>query len=276
MNDRPIVALVGSLDTKGEEYAFARDAIREHKADAVLIDVGVLGEPTVRPDIAASEVAKAASNDVVSLRSTGDRGVAMQAMADGAATIVAGLRGERDLKGVLALGGSNAAYVLSVVAARLPVGFPKLLVSTMAAGDTRGYVGETDLTLMYPVVDINGLNRVSRAVIRNAAAAIAGMAHGYTDDPGESAPVVAISMMGVTTTVAMAVAERLGAAGIETLSFHTTGTGGRTMESLSGVDSSLVSPISRRRSLPTNSSVAFARRVPSGLLRLALRGSLKW
>ena len=145
----------------------------------------------------------------------------------------------------------------------------------MAAGDTRNYIGETDLTLMYPVVDINGLNRVSRAVIRNAAAAIAGMAQRQQEDADEMAPAVAISMMGVTTTVAMAVSEQLRAAGFETLSFHMTGSGGRTMESLIRSGSSLGWPISRHRSLLTNSSAGSVQRGPSESPQQVWRGSPK-
>lgn len=232
MNDHPVIALVGALDTKGVEHAHAREVLRELGADALLIDTGVLSAPAVEADVGADVVAAAGGGDLASLRAAGDRGVAMKVMADGAATIVEDLRRAGRIHGVLALGGSNAAYVLSVVAARLPVGFPKLLVSTMAAGDTRGYVGETDLALLYPVVDINGLNRVSRRVIRNAAGAIAGMARAGAPPEADDRPVVAISMMGVTTAVAADVAARLEAADLETLSFHTTGAGGRTMESL--------------------------------------------
>lgn len=232
MTRPPIVALVGAFDTKGPEYAFARDVLVEHGCEVLLVDTGVLGEPGVVPDIGAAEVAQAAGTDIAVLRSAADRGAAMTAMADGAAQVVARRVDGAGLDGVLSLGGSNAAYVLSVVAARLPIGLPKLLVSTMAAGDTRAYVGETDLTLMYPVVDINGLNRVSRLVIRNAAVAIAGMAHVDRTARSDEAPVAAISMMGVTTTCAIAMTKHLEDAGIEPLSFHATGAGGRTMESL--------------------------------------------
>ncbi len=235
MTGQSVVALVGALDTKGDEYAFARDVLAGLGCGTVLVDVGVLGQPRGHPDVPAADVASAAGADLDTLRAQADRGAAMITMAQGAAEVVARLHREGAIAGVLGLGGSNAAYVLSVVATRLPVGFPKLLVSTMAAGDTRAYVGETDLTLMYPVVDINGLNRISRAIICNAAAAIAGMARSavvLSASDANDAPVAAISMMGVTTSVAADVASRLERVGIEPLSFHATGTGGRTMESL--------------------------------------------
>lgn len=233
MTDPVVIALVGALDTKGVEYAFARDILREHGAEGLLVDIGVLDEPAVVPDVAAEDVARAGGGSLEALRTLGDRASAMRVMAEGAATVIERMRRERDLAGVLMLGGSNAAYVMSVVAASLPVGFAKLLVSTMSAGDTRAYVGETDLTLMYPVVDINGLNRVSRTVIRNAVAAIAGMASEAGRAIEDStAPVAAISMLGVTTTAAAAVSRHLEGEGIETMSFHATGAGGRAMESL--------------------------------------------
>lgn len=241
MTYEPVVALVGALDTKGPEYAYARDVLAEQGCRVLIVDTGVLGEPGIVPDIAAEAVAQAAGADLAMLRQAADRGVAMTAMANGAAEILARSLADAGLDGVLALGGSNAAYVLSVIAARLPIGLPKLLLSTMAAGDTRAYVGETDLTLMYPVVDINGLNRISRVVIRNAALAVAGMAHAPSAGTSDETPLAAISMLGVTTACGAAVSARIEAAGIEPLSFHATGAGGRTMESL--ISSGLVTGV---------------------------------
>lgn len=232
MTRSPVVALVGAFDTKGSEYAYARDVLVEHACEVLLVDTGVLGKPAIKPHVTASEVAAAAGSSLETLREAGDRGAAMKAMATGAAELLQQRMGGPGLDGVLSLGGSNAAYVMSVVAARLPIGFPKLLLSTMAAGDTRAYVGETDLTLMYPVVDINGLNRVSRLVIRNAALAMAGMAHHEDSGEIDTTPVAAISMMGVTTDLVSAMTSHFEDAGIEPLSFHATGAGGRTMESL--------------------------------------------
>lgn len=232
MTKSPVIALLGALDTKGPEYAYARDVLIKHDCEVLLIDFGVLGEPSIEPDVAAADVARAAGIELEALRGAGDRGAAMKAMAIGAADLLEQRLSNPGLDGVLSLGGSNAAYVLSVVAARLPIGFPKLLLSTMAAGDTRAYVGETDLTMMYPIVDINGLNRVSRVVIRNAALAIAGMAHDDDTTETDTTPVAAISMLGVTTAVVTAMTEHFEQAGIEPLSFHATGAGGRTMESL--------------------------------------------
>ena len=156
----------------------------------------------------------------------------MEAMATGAARIARGLYDKGSLHAVMGLGGSNAAYVMSVVAAALPTGVPKVLVSTIAAGDTRSYVGAADLTLVYPVVDISGLNRISRRILANAAAACAGMALAPAVEESEERPLAAVSMFGVTTACCTAIRDRLAARGIEALTFHATGVGGRSMEAL--------------------------------------------
>lgn len=226
------VALLGALDTKADEYAFVRDLLSGLGCAALLVDTGVLGVPGTGADIGRQEVARAAGHDLDDLRAADDRGAGMTAMAAGAAVVLGRLHAEGRIAAVMAIGGSNAAYVMSAACAGLPIGFPKLLVSTMAAGDTRPYVGNTDLTLMYPVVDINGLNRISKHVLTNAASACAGMALAtYRPDP-EEPEVVAISMFGVTTACGTILRECLTSSGIEALTFHATGVGGRTMEAL--------------------------------------------
>lgn len=227
-----VVALLGSLDTKGREYAYVRDLLVDLGCDVLLIDTGVMGSALTKPDVHRSEVAAAGGHHLDELRASADRGAAMQTMAKGASVIVGRLRDEGRISAVMALGGSNAAFVMAVVCAQLPIGFPKLLVSTMAAGDTRPYVGITDLTLMYPVVDINGLNRISRTILTNAANACAAMAKSVPKPASGDPPVAAISMMGVTTRCGAAIEEQLRENGIEALTFHTTGVGGRAMEAL--------------------------------------------
>ena len=227
-----VIALVGALDTKGAEYAFLADRVAELGAAPFLIDVGVLGVPALPARVGRDLIAELGGESLAELRRRGDRNAAMTVMGRGAASALADLAAAGDVDGVLAVGGSNAAYVMAEICAQLPFGFPKILVSTIAAGDTRSYVRETDLTLMYPVVDINGLNRLSRPVLANAAQACVGMARSRYDEPADSAPLVAVSMFGVTTTCGSAVARGIEDRGFEALTFHCTGVGGLSMEAL--------------------------------------------
>ncbi|MFI5694131.1 Tm-1-like ATP-binding domain-containing protein [Kribbella sp. NPDC051586] len=223
-----VIALVGALDTKGAEYAFLADRVAALGATPLLIDIGVLDEPTVPARIGRDLIAELGGGSLTGLRAGADRNAAMTVMARGAANALVDL----DVDGVLAVGGSNAAYVMAEICTRLPFGFPKVLVSTIAAGDTRSYVRETDLTLMYPVVDINGLNRISRPVLANAADACVGMARSRYAEPADGAPLVGVSMFGVTTAAGSSVVRGMADRGFEALTFHCTGVGGRTMESL--------------------------------------------
>ncbi|HEY9290583.1 MAG TPA: Tm-1-like ATP-binding domain-containing protein, partial [Microlunatus sp.] len=169
------VALIGALDSKHEEYAFLRQRLAEHGVDTVLIDVGVLDEPGIRPDIERSAVAAAGGADIAELAARGDRNAAMVAMAAGAGRIVAERYRQQLISGVLVAGGSNAGYVMSQLVDALPIGCPKLLVSTIVAGDTRPYVQGSDLLMLYPVVDLAGLNSVSVPILTRAADALAGI-----------------------------------------------------------------------------------------------------
>src|SRR3954452_7239159 len=224
------VVLLGTLDTKGDEYAFLRDRLREHRVDVVLVDAGV-NEPRIEPDITREEVARAAGVDVAQLAAAGDRGAAVTAMAAGAEAVVLQLHAEGRLAGILALGGSGGSSIATQAMRALPVGVPKLMVSTVAAGDTRPYVGAVDVTMMYSVVDISGVNRVSARIMANAAGAIAGMA-GATVPALDDKPLVAATMFGVTTPCVTHARERLEELGYEVLVFHATGAGGQSMEAL--------------------------------------------
>lgn len=228
----PVVVLFGTLDTKGPEYGFVREQLEGHRCDVLLVDTGVLGEPSVPCDIPSSAVAKSSGTNLADLRERSDRAEAMEAMAMGAAKLATKLRAEGRLDAALGLGGSNGAFVMSAVASALPFGVPKVLVSTMAASDTRPYVNGKDLTLIYPVVDISGLNRISRRVLANAAAACAGMVRSSVPRDEGDKPMVAISMFGVTTPCCSAIRDRLEGRGAEVLTFHATGVGGQSMEGL--------------------------------------------
>jgi uncharacterized protein (UPF0261 family) len=226
------VVLVGTLDTKGLEYEYLRERLRDCGVDTVLVDGGVLGEPLVKADVLREEVAAAAGADARALADTGDRGAAVEAMARGAAEIVSRLHADGRADAVLALGGSGGTALATEAMRALPVGVPKLMVSTMASGDTRPYVGASDVAMMYSVVDIAGINAVSARILANAAAAAAGMATATAPDAGEGRPLVGASMFGVTTPCVTAAREHLEALGYEVLVFHATGTGGQSMEAL--------------------------------------------
>ncbi|MGH3051356.1 MAG: Tm-1-like ATP-binding domain-containing protein [Gaiellaceae bacterium] len=226
------VVLLGTLDTKGEEYDFLRRRVREEGVDVLLVDTGVLGAPLAEPDISRAEVAEAAGADAQELAESGDRGAAVEAMARGAAEIVKELHAQGRLDAVLALGGSGGTAIATHAMRELPVGVPKVMVSTMASGDTRPYVGAVDVTLMYSVVDIAGLNPISERILGNAAAAAAGMAKSQGPQAEAEKPLVGATMFGVTTPSVTEARKRLEELGYEVLVFHATGTGGQSMEAL--------------------------------------------
>ncbi len=228
-----IVALLGTLDTKGREYAFLRERLRELGVEVLVVDAGIHEPVGIEPDIRREEVASAAGADVAVLAAARDRGTAINAMAAGAEAVATRLHAEGRLDGILALGGSGGSTIASQAMRALPIGVPKLLVSTLASGDTRAYVGGVDLTMMYSVVDISGVNRVSARVMTNAAGAIAGML-GAATPPVEERSLIGATMFGVTTPSVTRARERLEELGYEVLVFHATGTGGRSFEALAG------------------------------------------
>jgi uncharacterized protein (UPF0261 family) len=232
----PTVVLVGTLDTKGHEYAYLRDRLQEAGCSTLLVDTGVLGDPQVAPDIERTAVAAAAGASVEALASTQDRGAAVNSMAEGAAAVVRQLHDAGRLDGILGLGGSGGTTIATAAMRALPVGVPKLMVSTVASGDTRPYVGAVDIAMMYSVVDIAGINRISARILRNAAAAMAGMvlAPQPAGDPASERPLVAATMFGVTTPAVNHAREVLDGLGYEVVVFHATGTGGESMEALIG------------------------------------------
>lgn len=228
----PTVVLLGALDTKGAEYAFVRDRLHSLGLDTVVVDFGIMGAPAFDPDVSAAEVAAAGGADLTALVAAADRGAAMAAMTAGATSVVRALVDEGRVQGALALGGTGGTSLAATAFRDLPLGFPRLIVSTAASGNTEQYVGETDLILAPSIVDIAGLNRVSTVVLGNAAAALGGMLLAPPLPAGESKPLVAASMFGVTTPCVTRARERLEELGYEVLVFHMTGSGGRAMESL--------------------------------------------
>ncbi|MCB5179262.1 Tm-1-like ATP-binding domain-containing protein [Streptomyces antimicrobicus] len=237
------VVLVGTLDTKGVEYGWLRERLLRAGVEVILVDTGIMGDPRVPADVPREEVARAAGTELSELRAAADRGAAVTTMARGAEQTLLRLHAEGRLHGVLAIGGSGGTSIATRAMRALPLGVPKVMVSSMASGDVAKYVGSSDITMMYSVVDIAGINTVSAPVLANAVDAVAGMAQGFARTsrsilPGQlgkgARPVVAASMAGVTTLGVDAARERLTELGYEVLVFHVSGTGGRTLEALAG------------------------------------------
>ena len=228
---RQTVLLIATLDTKADEAAYVRDLIVRRGHAVIVMDPGVLREPPFRPDVPATEVAEAGGTPLAELRAKGDRGVALDVMARGAADIAARLHAEGRVHGVLGLGGSCGTAIGSAAMRALPFGLPKVMVSTVASGQVGSYVGVKDLTMMYSVVDIAGLNRISRQILANAAGAVSGML-GPAIAVSEDRQLVAATMFGVTTPCVDRLRGAIETAGYEVLVFHATGSGGRAMEEL--------------------------------------------
>jgi uncharacterized protein (UPF0261 family) len=220
----PTVVLVGTLDTKGDEYAYLRERLLEHGVAVLLVDVGTRA-PRVAPDVDAATVA-----GIDPARLT-DRGEAVATMARGAERAARALFEQGRLQAIAALGGSGGTAIATSAMRALPVGIPKLMVSTMASGDTRPYVGGVDVTMTYSVVDVAGINAISERVLANAAAAIAAMAH-VEPQPRAERPRIGATMFGVTTPCVTRLREQLEELGYEVLVFHATGAGGQSLEAL--------------------------------------------
>jgi uncharacterized protein (UPF0261 family) len=228
---KPVV-LVGALDTKGAEFQFVRDLIAARGLETVVVDFGVLGEPGFEPDVSNDEVARAGGSSIEALRQKEDKTFAMRTMQQGLAAVVGDLYAQGRLGGILGMAGSGGTSLATAAMRALPVGVPKVMVSTVASGDVSNYVGTKDITMMPSVVDVAGLNSFSRQIYANAAGAIAGMVAQELESPTEEKPLITASMFGNTTAAVNHARELLEEKGYEVLVFHATGTGGRTMESL--------------------------------------------
>jgi uncharacterized protein (UPF0261 family) len=226
------VALMGTFDTKGEEFAFLRQRIRNAGLGTLMIDVGVLGEALLTPDISRAEVAAAANENLHVLQAERDRGRSVTAMALGATVVLRRRFEQGSIHGVASLGGSAGTAIATAAMRALPFGFPKLMVSTVASGDIRPYVGTRDICMMPSVVDIAGLNYISRRILSNAAAAICGMVSSEPLNISVEKPAIAATMFGVTTPCVTAARRSLEENGYEVLVFHATGIGGKAMEQL--------------------------------------------
>jgi uncharacterized protein (UPF0261 family) len=231
----PSILLIATLDTKWEEADYLRRKIEAKGERVILLDAGVLGPTPIKGDIQPEDVAKIAGSNLSQLVSKKDRGEAMAVMAQGAKLWTLKLFKEGHILGVAGLGGSAGTAIGTAAMRELPVGFPKLMVSTHASGYTRSYVGTKDIVMIFPVVDLAGLNRISKKVLDNGASAICGMVKDHRErkeDEEEIKPLVAMTMFGVTTPCVMKAKRILEEGGFEVLVFHATGTGGEAMEGL--------------------------------------------
>ena len=226
------IYVVGTADTKGAELRFLADAIRTAGGHPLVVDVGTR-MPATTPDIAAAEVAGYGDPGLLALT---DRGAAVMAMAGAFAAF---LSRRDDIGAVIGIGGSGGTAIVTAGMRALPIGLPKLMVSTLASGDTAPYVGVSDIVMMPSITDLAGLNRLSRVILGQAAAAITAMAATKAPPPAER-PAIGVTMFGVTTPAVAQVLEWLGSA-VEGMVFHATGTGGRSMEAL--VDSGHLSGV---------------------------------
>ncbi|MBK8040352.1 MAG: Tm-1-like ATP-binding domain-containing protein [Verrucomicrobiaceae bacterium] len=225
------IAVLGTLDTKGHEHAYVAEIIRSRGHQTLLIDTGSAEPPQVKPDVTREEVAAANGVDLAGILERKDRGEAVTAMAGAAAVYLAKLVSEGRVQGVISLGGGGGTAIGSAAMRALPVGFPKVMVSTLAAGNVAPYIGTKDIVMFPSIVDVSGLNRISRVLLARAAGAICGMVE--TEVPAaDDKPLIAASMFGNTTECVNMAKKILEDAGYEVLVFHATGTGGRIMESL--------------------------------------------
>ncbi len=229
------VFLFATLDTKGREAEFVRGLLVSYGVSVTLVDVGSLGTPTVAADISRDRIFELAETTIEAVRKTADRGDAVTKAASGAARLAREAHANGDLAGVLGLGGSAGTTIATTAMQALPLGVPKVMLSTLASGMVRQFVGDKDIFMLNSVVDIAGVNRVSREVLSQAARAMAGLVqHSRPDPQQDDKPLVAATMFGVTTACVERARETLERAGCEVLVFHATGNGGQAMESLIG------------------------------------------
>ncbi len=234
------IAVLGTLDTKGQEHAYLAELIRQRAHQTLLIDTGSGSAPTVSPDISREEVAAAGAIDLAGILTRQDRGEAVTAMASASAKLLSDLVASGRIQGVISLGGGGGTAISTTAMRVLPIGFPKVMVSTLAAGNVAPYVGTKDIVMIPSIVDVSGINRLSRTLLARAAGAICGMVE-MEIPPAEDKPLIAASMFGNTTECVNAAKTLLEKAGYEVLVFAATGTGGRIMESL--IESGLITGV---------------------------------
>jgi len=231
MSGKNIIVLA-TLDTKGQEAQYVRKQIEKFGDKALIVDVGVIDLPAAKADIAREEVAEAGGIPLAKLLENPTREVAAPIMAKGATKIISKLVTEKKVDGIVAMGGTQGTTLATKVMRALPYGFPKVMVSTMASGNVAHWVDIKDITMMFSVTDILGLNPVMRKILANAAGAVCGMANVNVKLTRSDKLLVGITTVGITTKGAMKAVELLNDAGYETIVFHAVGPGGRAMEQM--------------------------------------------
>jgi uncharacterized protein (UPF0261 family) len=234
------VAILGTLDTKGEEITFLRDTVLIRGCNPIVVDVGILHPPTCEADVSRESVVNGAGMELAELLKTKDRRIAVQTMIQGAGSILGQLQRSGKVSGIVAVGGGTGTHIGMGVMRTLPLGFPKLMVSTVASRDMSTLIGTKDISVMHSVVDILGLNPISRKILSNAASAIVGMAMD-TERIVSAKPIVGLTSFGFITEGAMRVKRLMEQAGYEVAPFHANGTGGMSMEDL--IDQGLISGV---------------------------------
>lgn len=227
------ILMLGTFDSKGAEYAFLRDRLMSAGCDVVSINAGIDGSTDLFPvDVEADEVASVGGESLFELRAARDRGRAINVMSSGAAALCRRMYEQRKFDGIIGMGGSGGTGIVTAAMRVLPIGVPKVCVSTLAAGDVSGFVGTKDIVMIPSVADVAGVNRISRTILSRAAGAVSGMVAAEIPLASDERPLIAASMFGNTTKCVDACREALDRAGYEVLVFHATGTGGRILESV--------------------------------------------
>lgn len=226
------IVIIGTLDTKGHEFAFIKELIEKEGHKTLVVDFGVMGKPVFEPEVGRDEVARAGGSDISLFASGEHKDQAMKTMAAGLAATVRKLYAEGRLQGIIGMGGTGGTSIATAAMRTLPVGIPKVMVSTVGGGDVSAYAGTRDITFVPSIVDVAGINRISRQIFANAAGAVAGMVRMEAPSAFSDKPLIAASMFGNTTACVDHARSILENKGYEVLVFHATGTGGKTMESL--------------------------------------------
>ena len=228
------IAVAGTFDTKGKEFLYVKELIEELGLKTYMINTGVF-DSEIEVDVSNKEIAKEAGYDIEDIVSRRDRAMATEALSKGMELLIPRLYAEGKFDGIISFGGSGGTSLVTPAMRALPIGVPKMMVSTMASGNVSQYVGTSDIIMMPSIVDVAGLNKISKTIFKNAVLAIAGMV-GMADKIKEveedEKPLIAATMFGVTTPCVDFAKEYLEERGYEVLVFHATGTGGKTMESL--------------------------------------------
>lgn len=228
------IAVLATLDTKGREAQFIRETIEKLGSHALLIDIGLVGDVGAKPDVSRKSVVEAGGGSLSELLRSPTRQAASPIIISGAARILETKRAAGEIDAVLALGGTQGTSNGCAIMRELPYGFPKIMVSTVASGDTSSFVGIKDITMMFSVSDILGLNPLTRTILANAAGAAVGMAstQSSVQSSQSTKPVIGISNLGVLTEGTLAAVKRFEDAGYETIVFHAVGSGGKAMEQM--------------------------------------------